>query len=70
MVFIWKRTDYFKLYFLLLQVEEDAREEIEAWEKENGRVFLLEGVPFVHYIQRQWELFREQKENEKQERVS
>ncbi|KAK7110254.1 hypothetical protein V1264_014161 [Littorina saxatilis] len=58
-----------KLMKDLPKVEEDAREEIEAWEKENGRVFLLEGVPFVHYIQRQWELFREQKENEKQERM-
>ena len=53
-----------------VQVEEEAREEIEAWEKDHGRTFLVEGVPFVQYIERQWTTFREQKELEKQERVS
>ena len=58
------------MWSICVQVEEEAREEIEAWEKEHGRTFLVEGVPFVQYIDRQWTMFREQKEQEKQERVS
>ena len=62
--------NYVEMWTICVQVEEEAREEIEAWEKDHGRTFLVEGVPFVQYIERQWTTFREQKELEKQERVS
>ena len=62
--------NYVEMWTICIQVEEEAREEIEAWEKDHGRTFLVEGVPFVQYIERQWTTFREQKELEKQERVS
>ena len=62
--------NYVEMRTICVQVEEEAREEIEAWEKDHGRTFLVEGVPFVQYIERQWTTFREQKELEKQERVS
>ena len=52
-----------------VQVEEEVRLQIEEWEKSHGKTFLMEGVPFVQYIEMQWATFKEQKEQEKQERV-
>ncbi|KAK7508500.1 hypothetical protein BaRGS_00000066 [Batillaria attramentaria] len=52
----------------LPRVEDEAKELIEEWEKETGKKFLVEGVPFPDYVQRQWETFRREKEQEKQNR--
>ncbi|KAL8613110.1 hypothetical protein ACOMHN_035051 [Nucella lapillus] len=57
-----------KLVKDLPKVEDEVRHQIECWEKEQAKTFLVEGVPFVQYIDRQWTVFREQKEQEKQER--
>lgn len=58
-----------KLEKELPRVEEEAREIIENWENKYGRKFLVEGVPFPEYTQRQWETFRREKEQEKQNRL-
>ncbi|XP_076435249.1 protein regulator of cytokinesis 1-like isoform X3 [Babylonia areolata] len=57
-----------KLMKDLPKVEEEVRLQIECWEKEQGKTFLVEGVPFVQYINTQWAVFKEQKEHEKVER--
>lgn len=51
-------------------MEEETKENIESWEKENGKPFLVEGVPFGMFVEQQWKHFYEQKETEKLERVS
>ena len=45
-------------------------DQIEEWEKQMGREFLVEGVRFLDYIKYQWENYKVQKENEKSQRVS
>jgi hypothetical protein len=53
----------------VVQVEEETKEQIDKWEAETGRCFLVEGVPFSDYVERQWSTFHEQKKQEKQDRV-
>lgn len=45
------------------------KSEIEAWEGEQGREFLVNGQKFLQYVEEQWELYQIEKEREKQERV-
>ena len=45
-------------------------EEISIWEKDNSRVFLMEGVCFKEFVKRQWENYTARKEAEKQQRVN
>ncbi|ELU02314.1 hypothetical protein CAPTEDRAFT_226476 [Capitella teleta] len=52
----------------LPRVEEEVREGIEAWEKANGREFLVGGVRFIDFVKQQWEDHRLMKENEKEQR--
>ena len=51
-------------------MEQEVADQIEEWEKQMGREFLVEGVRFLDYIKYQWENYKVQKENEKSLRVS
>lgn len=53
----------------MLQVEDDVRDAVRSWEKENNRPFLVEGVKYDMYIIRQREAYNEQKIREKEQRV-
>ena len=54
---------------LILKLEKKLKLEIEAWESKQGREFFVNGQKFLQYVEEQWELFRIEKEKEKQERV-
>lgn len=45
------------------------KSEIEAWESKEGGEFFVNGQKFLQYVEEQWELYRVEKEREKQERV-
>ena len=51
-------------------MEQEVAEEITVWEKQYGRRFLVDGVPFIDFVKRQWQEHHEQKEREKEQRVS
>lgn len=53
----------------ILKLEKKLKSEIEAWESEQGREFFVNGQKFLQYVDEQWELYRIEKEREKQERV-
>ncbi|CAL8245895.1 unnamed protein product [Lota lota] len=52
----------------LPKLEKKLTAEIEAWESEQGRDFLVSGQKFMQYVEEQWEMHRIDKEKEKQER--
>uniref|UniRef100_H3DN66 Protein regulator of cytokinesis 1b n=1 Tax=Tetraodon nigroviridis TaxID=99883 RepID=H3DN66_TETNG len=52
----------------LPKLEKKLKLEIEAWESEQGREFFVNGQKFLQYVEEQWELYRIEKEREKQER--
>lgn len=56
-------------FVLSLKLEKKLKDQIEAWEGEQGREFLVNGQQFLQYVEEQWELHRLEKETEKQERV-
>lgn len=56
-------------HFFNLKLEKKLKLEIEAWEGEQGREFLVNGQKFLQYVDEQWELYQIEKEREKQERV-
>lgn len=58
------------LYILCLKLENKLKAQIDAWEGEQGREFLVNGQKFLQYVEEQWELHRIEKEKEKLERVS
>ena len=51
------------------QVEQEVSEEIAVWERQHGRRFLVDGVPFVDFVKRQWLDHHEHREKEKEQRV-
>lgn len=53
-----------------LQLEKKLKAQIEAWECEQGRDFLVNGLKFLQYVEEQWEQQRAEKEREKLARVS
>ncbi|XP_025068272.1 protein regulator of cytokinesis 1 [Alligator sinensis] len=57
-----------KLQKTLSKLEEELRVRIEGWEHENQEAFLVSGQQFMEYVAEQWQLFRLEKEKEKQER--
>lgn len=58
------------LSFLIFpQVEQAVTDEIMTWEKEHGRTFLVNGMPFIKYIEKTWKDFEDSKQREKEERV-
>ncbi|KAI1889739.1 hypothetical protein AGOR_G00166040 [Albula goreensis] len=52
----------------LPKLEKKLKAEIEVWEQEQGREFLVKGQKFMQYVEEQWEIQRLEKEREKQER--
>lgn len=52
------------------QLEKKLKAQMDAWESEQGREFLVKGEKFLVYVEEQWELHRVDKEKEKLERVS
>ncbi|KAJ8317075.1 hypothetical protein KUTeg_004979 [Tegillarca granosa] len=52
----------------LSKLEEEVKEIVMNWEKENGREFLVDGVRFIQYIDEQWKAYQESKIKEKEER--
>ncbi|XP_040276407.1 protein regulator of cytokinesis 1-like isoform X2 [Bufo bufo] len=57
-----------KLQKLLSKLEEELKSRIDLWETEQGRPFLIKGSRFMDYVTSQWELLKQQKEREKQDR--
>ncbi|KAI1904123.1 hypothetical protein AGOR_G00002450 [Albula goreensis] len=60
-----QRTDLLKS---LPKLEKRLKVQLEAWEREQGREFLVQGQKFMQFVEEQWELHRIKKEREKQER--
>ncbi|XP_076853635.1 protein regulator of cytokinesis 1b isoform X2 [Brachyhypopomus gauderio] len=56
------------LHKSLPKLEKKLKSEIELWETEQGREFLIQGQKFMQFVTEQWELHRLEKEKEKQER--
>ncbi|XP_053085399.1 protein regulator of cytokinesis 1b isoform X3 [Pangasianodon hypophthalmus] len=52
----------------LPKLEKKLKAQIEQWEQEQGREFLVQGQKFMQFISEQWELYHLEKEREKQER--
>lgn len=53
-----------------LQLEEELRSRVEAWEKSEGVPFLVRGQNVMEFISNQWEEHRSQKDKGKTDRVS
>uniref|UniRef100_UPI0037E892DF protein regulator of cytokinesis 1b isoform X1 n=1 Tax=Semicossyphus pulcher TaxID=241346 RepID=UPI0037E892DF len=56
------------LHKSLPKLEKKLKAQIDVWESEQGREFLVSGQKFLQYVEEQWELHRIEKEKEKQER--
>ncbi|XP_048041068.1 protein regulator of cytokinesis 1b isoform X3 [Megalobrama amblycephala] len=52
----------------LPKLEKKLKAEIEQWEQEQNREFLVNGQKFMQFVTDQWESYRQEKEREKQER--
>ncbi|KAM3877324.1 protein regulator of cytokinesis 1b [Diretmus argenteus] len=57
-----------ELHKSLPKLEKKLKAQIDAWEAEQGREFLVNGQKFLQYVEEQWELLRVEKEREKLER--
>ncbi|XP_073320669.1 protein regulator of cytokinesis 1b [Pagrus major] len=57
-----------ELHKSLPKLEKKLKAQIDAWEAEQGREFLINSQKFLQYVEDQWELHRIEKEKEKQER--
>lgn len=53
----------------LFQLEKSLKAQIDAWEQEHGKEFLVNGQKFLEYVQQQWDQHHTEKEKEKLERV-
>lgn len=60
-----QRTDLQKS---IPKLEKILKTQIDAWEQENGREFLVNGQLFLEYVEQQWENHHNEKEREKLER--
>ncbi|XP_073398372.1 protein regulator of cytokinesis 1-like isoform X2 [Dendrobates tinctorius] len=58
-----------KLQKLLTKLEEELKSRIDLWEAEQGSQFLIKGSKFMDYVANQWEMLKQQKEREKQDRT-
>ncbi|XP_048886568.1 protein regulator of cytokinesis 1b isoform X2 [Brienomyrus brachyistius] len=56
------------LHKSLPKLEKNLKAQIDAWEKEEGREFLVNGQKFLQYVEEQWEVHRTEKEQEKLQR--
>ncbi|XP_051484800.1 protein regulator of cytokinesis 1 isoform X2 [Apus apus] len=57
-----------KLQKTLSKLQEELENKVRAWEQEHGGAFLVKGQQFLEYVTEQWQLYRLEKEKEKQER--
>ncbi|XP_071610123.1 protein regulator of cytokinesis 1 isoform X2 [Heliangelus exortis] len=57
-----------KLQKTLSKLQEELEGRVQAWEQEHGGAFLVKGQQFLEYVTEQWQLYRLEKEKEKQER--
>ncbi|XP_015240318.1 PREDICTED: protein regulator of cytokinesis 1 isoform X2 [Cyprinodon variegatus] len=57
-----------ELHKNLPKLEKKLKAQIDTWESEQGREFLVNGQKFLQYVAEQWELHRIEKEKEKLER--
>uniref|UniRef100_A0A8D3D9D2 Protein regulator of cytokinesis 1b n=1 Tax=Scophthalmus maximus TaxID=52904 RepID=A0A8D3D9D2_SCOMX len=57
-----------ELHKSLPKLEKKLKAQIDAWEGDQGREFLVNGQKFLQYVEEQWELHRIEKEKEKLER--
>ncbi|KFO96649.1 Protein regulator of cytokinesis 1, partial [Calypte anna] len=57
-----------KLQKTLSKLQEELESRVQAWEQEHGGAFLVKGQQFLEYVTEQWQLYRLEKEKEKQER--
>ncbi|OXB62811.1 hypothetical protein ASZ78_008029 [Callipepla squamata] len=57
-----------KLQKTLSKLQEELESRIQAWEQEHEEPFLVKGQQFMEYVTEQWQLYRMEKEKEKQER--
>lgn len=57
-----------KLQKTLPKLEEELKMQIEMWEQEHAKPFVVNGQKFVEYVTAQWEMHRLEKERAKQER--
>ena len=58
------------MFTICIQLEDEVRAQVERWEAEQQRPFLVRGMRFVDYIRDQWDEYQRNKENEKDQRVS
>ncbi|GAA6221475.1 protein regulator of cytokinesis 1-like isoform X2 [Lates japonicus] len=52
----------------LPKLEKSLKAQIDAWEQEHGKEFLVNGQKFLEYVQQQWDHHHSEKEKEKLER--
>ncbi|XP_030587005.1 protein regulator of cytokinesis 1-like isoform X1 [Archocentrus centrarchus] len=52
----------------LPKLEKSLKAQIDAWEQEHGKDFLVNGQKFLEYVQQQWDQHHNEKEKEKLER--
>ncbi|XP_053437881.1 protein regulator of cytokinesis 1 isoform X3 [Nycticebus coucang] len=57
-----------KLQKTLPKLEEELKAQIEMWEQEHSKAFVVNGQKFMEYVTEQWEMHRLEKERAKQER--
>ncbi|XP_070814523.1 protein regulator of cytokinesis 1b isoform X2 [Chaetodon trifascialis] len=57
-----------ELHKSLPKLEKKLKAQIDVWEREQGREFLVNNQRFLQYVEERWELHRVEKEKEKQER--
>uniref|UniRef100_A0A8K9UTJ7 Protein regulator of cytokinesis 1b n=1 Tax=Oncorhynchus mykiss TaxID=8022 RepID=A0A8K9UTJ7_ONCMY len=57
-----------ELHKSLPKLEKKLKAQIDVWEQEQAREFLVNGQKFLQFVEEQWELHRIEKENEKLER--
>ncbi|XP_032050653.1 protein regulator of cytokinesis 1 isoform X2 [Aythya fuligula] len=57
-----------KLQKMLSKLQEELESRVQAWEQEHEDAFLVKGQQFMEYVAEQWQLYRMEKEKEKQER--
>ncbi|XP_047437342.1 protein regulator of cytokinesis 1b isoform X2 [Mugil cephalus] len=57
-----------ELHKSLPKLEKKLKAQIDEWESEQGREFLVNSQKFLQYVEEQWELHRVEKEQEKLER--
>nr|KAF6411402.1 protein regulator of cytokinesis 1 [Rousettus aegyptiacus] len=57
-----------RLQKTLPKLEEELKAQIEKWEQEHSKAFVVNGQKFMEYVTEQWEMHRLEKERAKQER--